>query len=69
MNNYAFAVTVHVEESRYRELAKDKSLVEKKRIEDQLQEILKSGPVSVIVYKDQNRYYRDKQGRLKHERT
>lgn len=69
MNNYAFAVTFHVEESRYRELVKDKSLVEKKCIEDQLQEILQSGPVSVIVYKDQNRYYRDKQGKLKHERT
>jgi len=34
-----------------------------------LQELVQSGPVSVIVYKDQSRYYRDKQGRLKHERT
>ena len=66
MNNYAFAFTFHLEESLYRQLAKDFSLVEKRRIEDQLQEILQSGPVTIIVYKDQNR---DKQGRLKHERT
>ena len=69
MNNYNLAVTIHVEESRYKELTTDFSPVEKRRIEDQLQEILQSGPVSVIVYKDQSRYYRDKQGRLKHERT
>lgn len=69
MNNYNLAVTIHVEESRYRELTTDFSPVEKRRIEDQLQEILQSGPVSVIVYKDQSRYYRDKKGRLKHERT
>lgn len=69
MNNYDLAINIHIEESRYRELAKDFSVDEKKRIESQLQEILKSGPVSVIVYKDQNPYYRDKKGRLKHERT